>query len=218
MGDIRARLRDILAQFLFRGEDIDKRVSVLSGGERARLGMAKLMLQSHNLLALDEPTNHMDIKSKDILKQALKAYDGTLVIVSHDRDFLDGLVDKVYEFRDGHVKEYLGGVSDFLRIRRLESLQELERSNDVSTKDTATAPAKADYQEMKAKSKEEKKRRSRVDFLEKEIEKLEARMKQIEGLLSSPGEGDDVMELTREYLECKRDLDAKTDEWGELID
>ena len=218
VGDIRARLRDILAQFLFRGEDIDKRVSVLSGGERARLGMAKLMLQSHNLLALDEPTNHMDIKSKDILKQALKAYDGTLVIVSHDRDFLDGLVDKVYEFRDGHVKEYLGGVSDFLRIRRLESLQELERSNDVSTKDTATAPAKADYQEMKAKSKEEKKRRSRVDFLEKEIEKLEARMKQIEGVLSSPGEGDDVMELTREYLECKRDLDAKTDEWGELID
>ena len=218
VGDIRARLRDILAQFLFRGEDIDKRVSVLSGGERARLGMAKLMLQSHNLLALDEPTNHMDIKSKDILKQALKAYDGTLVIVSHDRDFLDGLVDKVYEFRDGHVKEYLGGVSDFLRIRRLESLQELERSNDVSTKDTATAPAKADYQEMKVKSKEEKKRRSRVDFLEKEIEKLEARMKQIEGVLSSPGEGDDVMELTREYLECKRDLDAKTDEWGELID
>ena len=218
VGDIRARLRDILAQFLFRGEDIDKRVSVLSGGERARLGMAKLMLQSHNLLALDEPTNHMDIKSKDILKQALKAYDGTLVIVSHDRDFLDGLVDKVYEFRDGHVKEYLGGVSDFLRIRRLESLQELERSNDVSTKDTATAPAKADYQEMKAKSKEEKKRRSRVDFLEKEIEKLEARMKQIEGVLSSPGEGDDVMELTREYLECKRDLDAKTDEWGKLID
>jgi ATP-binding cassette subfamily F protein 3 len=218
VGEIRTKLRDILAQFLFRGEDIDKRVSVLSGGERARLGMAKLMLQSHNLLSLDEPTNHMDIKSKDILKQALKAYDGTLIIVSHDRDFLDGLVDKLYEFRDGHVREFLGGVADFLHVRHLESLQELERSNDVSTKDTATAPAKADYQEMKAKSKEEKKRRSRVDFLEKEIEKLEARMKQIEGVLSSPGEGDDVMELTREYLECKRDLDAKTDEWGELID
>ena len=105
VGDVRTKLRDILAQFLFRGEDIDKRVSVLSGGERARLGMAKLMLQNHNLLALDEPTNHMDIKSKDILKQALKSYDGTLIIVSHDRDFLDGLVDKLYEFRDGEERE-----------------------------------------------------------------------------------------------------------------
>ena len=246
VGDIRSKLRDILAQFLFRGEDIDKRVSVLSGGERARLGMAKLMLQSHNLLALDEPTNHMDIKSKDILKQALKAYDGTLVIVSHDRDFLDGLVDKLYEFRDGHVREFLGGVSDFLAKRRLETLQDLERTSPGRSfppktyatlgleggaqapawegrseaqrsgrNDSAQAPS---YQEMKAKSKEEKKRRNRVDFLEKEIEKLEKRMKEIEGVLSAPKEGDDIMELTREYLECKRDLDAKTEEWGELLD
>ena len=128
VGDIRSRLRDLLAQFLFRGEDIDKRVGVLSGGERARLGMARLMLQNHNLLALDEPTNHMDIKSKDILKQALKSYDGTLIVVSHDRDFLDGLVDKLYEFRDGKVREHLGSVSDFLARRKLETLQELERS------------------------------------------------------------------------------------------
>ena len=131
VGDIRTKLRDLLAQFLFRGEDIDKRVSVLSGGERARLGMAKLMLQSHNLLALDEPTNHMDVKSKDILKQALKAFDGTLIVVSHDRDFLDGLVDKMYEFRDGKVTEHLGSVSDFLAKRKIENLQELERK--VST-------------------------------------------------------------------------------------
>lgn len=128
VGDIRGKLRDILAQFLFRGEDIDKKVSVLSGGERARLGMAKFMLQPYNVLALDEPTNHMDIKSKDILKQALKAYDGTLIVVSHDRDFLEGLVDKMYEFRDGRVKEYLGSVSDFLEKRKLDSLQELERT------------------------------------------------------------------------------------------
>ena len=127
VGDIRGKLRDILAQFLFRGEDIAKKVSVLSGGERARLGMAKFMLQPYNVLALDEPTNHMDIKSKDILKQALKAYDGTLIVVSHDRDFLEGLVDKMYEFRDGRVKEYLGSVSDFLEKRKLDSLQELER-------------------------------------------------------------------------------------------
>lgn len=224
VGDIRAKLRDILAQFLFRGEDIDKRVSVLSGGERARLGMAKLMLQSHNLLALDEPTNHMDIKSKDILKQALKAYDGTLVIVSHDRDFLDGLVDKVYEFRDGHVREFLGGVADFLRMRHLESLQELERVKDhssvsqVSQEEKAGQNDRVSYDQQKAKSKEEKKKRNRISYLESEIEKLEKKMKEIEAVLSAPKEGDDIMELTREYLECKRDLDAKTEEWGELID
>ena len=127
-GDIRSRLRDLLAQFLFRGEDIDKPVSVLSGGERARLAMATLMLKSYNLLALDEPTNHMDIKSKDILKQALKAYDGTLIVVSHDRDFLDGLVDKFYEFEDGRVKEHLETISQFLQKRKLESISEMDRS------------------------------------------------------------------------------------------
>ena len=224
VGDIRSKLRDILAQFLFRGEDIDKRVSVLSGGERARLGMAKLMLQSHNLLALDEPTNHMDIKSKDILKQALKAFDGTLVIVSHDRDFLDGLVDKVYEFRDSHVREFLGGVGDFLRARKLESLKELERKAQsgqeaVSAEDTASPGTSTEtFTQMKERSKEEKKKKNRIVFLEKEIEKLEKRMKEIETVLSAPKDGDDIMELTREYLECKRDLDAKTSEWGELID
>ena len=224
VGDIRSKLRDILAQFLFRGEDIDKRVSVLSGGERARLGMAKLMLQSHNLLALDEPTNHMDIKSKDILKQALKAFDGTLVIVSHDRDFLDGLVDKVYEFRDSHVREFLGGVGDFLRARKLESLNELERKAQfgqeaVSAEDNASpGTSTVTFTQMKERSKEEKKKKNRIVFLEKEIEKLEKRMKEIETVLSAPKDGDDIMELTREYLECKRDLDAKTSEWGELID
>ena len=224
VGDIRSKLRDILAQFLFRGEDIDKRVSVLSGGERARLGMAKLMLQSHNLLALDEPTNHMDIKSKDILKQALKAFDGTLVIVSHDRDFLDGLVDKVYEFRDSHVREFLGGVGDFLRARKLESLKELERKAQsgqeaVSAEDNASpGTSTVTFTQMKERSKEEKKKKNRIVFLEKEIEKLEKKMKEIETVLSAPKDGDDIMELTREYLECKRDLDAKASEWGELID
>jgi len=213
VGDVRTKLRDILAQFLFRGEDIDKRVSVLSGGERARLGMAKLMLQNHNLLALDEPTNHMDIKSKDILKQALKSYDGTLIIVSHDRDFLDGLVDKLYEFRDGHVREFLGTVQEYLEKRRLESLRELERS---------AAPVKSEKPEKAVKAvapqapKPDRKTRNRISYLECEIEKLEARMKEIETVLSAPGPEDDIMELTREYLECKRDLDAKTDEWGSL--
>lgn len=127
VGDIRTKLRDILAAFLFKGEEIDKKVAVLSGGERARLAMAKLILKPHNLLALDEPTNHMDLLSKDILKQALKRYDGTLVIVSHDRDFLEGLVNKVYEFKEGRVREHLGGINDFLARKRLENLSDLER-------------------------------------------------------------------------------------------
>ena len=217
VGDIRTRLRDILAQFLFRGEDIDKRVGVLSGGERARLGMAKLMLQNHNLLALDEPTNHLDIKSKDILKQALKSFDGTLIVVSHDRDFLEGLVDKLYEFRDGKVREHLGGVKEFLQRRKLENLQELERNAAVQQK-AAEPKNNALREEMKEKSRQDRKKKNRISYLECEIEKLESRMGKIEKVLSAPGANDDIMELTREYLECKRELDAKTDEWGSLIE
>jgi len=218
VGDIRTRLRDLLGQFLFRGEDIDKKVGVLSGGERARLGMAKLMLQNYNLLALDEPTNHMDIKSKDILKQALKAYDGTLIVVSHDRDFLEGLVDKMYEFRDGKVKEHLGTVSEFLAKRKLESLQELERNAPANQAPAApVAAGKAAFEKNREEVRTDRRKKSRINWLESEIEKLEKRMKAIESVLSSPGEKDDIMELTREYLECKRDLDFKTEEWGNLI-
>ena len=227
VGDIRLKLKDILAAFLFKGEDIDKKVGVLSGGERARLAMAKLMLRPYNLLALDEPTNHMDILSKDILKQALKNYDGTLIIVSHDRDFLDGLVDKLYEFRDGKVREFLGGVSDFLEKRRIENLSELERHDTPAPAEQkpaevqATAKKEAAQQEYQAKkfvSKEERKVRNRISYLEKKIEEIQARMKEIEGVLAAPSPSDDYMELTREFLELKRDLDAKTDEWAELSD
>ena len=222
VGDIRTKLRDILAAFLFKGEDIDKKVAVLSGGERARLAMAKLILKPYNLLALDEPTNHMDIRSKDILKQALKAYDGTLIIVSHDRDFLDGLVDKLYEFRDGKVKEHLGGVQDFLERRRLENLNELERHyrEEEESKPAEVVEKKAasqqEYQERKYISKEERKIKNRISFLEKAIGETEEKMKSIESRLASPSEGDDYMELTREYLELKRDLDFKTEEWMDL--
>ena len=216
VGEIRTKLRDLLGAFLFKGEDIDKKVSVLSGGERARLGMAKLMLQSYNVLALDEPTNHMDIRSKDRLKQALQAFDGTLIVVSHDRDFLDGLVDKLYEFRDGKVKEHLGGVSDFLAKRKLESLQELERRFAPAEKpvEEKKVQAQENFQARKTVSKEIRKIQNRVDFLEKEIGKLEKRQSAIEKVLSTPGPGDDVMELTREYLENKRSLDAFTEEWS----
>lgn len=217
-GEIRTKLRDILAQFLFRGEDIDKKVSILSGGERARLGMAKLMLQPYNFLALDEPTNHMDIKSKDILKQALSAYDGTLVVVSHDRDFLDGLVDKLYEFRDGRVREFLGSVSEFLEHRKLENLQELERRYTPRENSKAASTAKEAFSARKQVSRDEKKLRNRIDFLEKEIGKREQNMKRIEARLAAPQPGDDVMELTRNYLENKRDMDAMTGEWADLIE
>lgn len=218
VGDIRLKLRDILAAFLFKGEDIDKKVAVLSGGERARLAMAKLMLRPYNLLCLDEPTNHMDILSKDILKQALKAYDGTLVVVSHDRDFLDGLVDKVYEFRDGQVKEFLGGVSDFLEKRRLDSLNELERKQQDAPLPTAKeeSAGAGQYRQNKFISKEEKKLRNRISYLEKKIDEVQARMKEIETVHANPSPSDDYMELTREFLERKRDLDAMTDEWAEL--
>ena len=221
VGDIRLKLRDILGAFLFKGEDIDKKVAVLSGGERARLAMAKLILKPYNLLALDEPTNHMDIRSKDILKQALKSYDGTLIIVSHDRDFLDGLVDKLYEFRDGKVKEHLGGVSEFLERRKLESLNELERHlKTVESKPAEVVQkkeeAKQEYQAKRFVSKEERKIRNRISFLEKGIESLENKMAEIEAVLSNPGPDDDIMELTRSYLENKREVDFKMAEWEKL--
>ena len=213
-------MRDILGAFLFKGEDIDKKVSVLSGGERARLGMAKLMLLPYNVLALDEPTNHMDIRSKDVLKQALKSFDGTLIVVSHDRDFLDGLVDKLYEFRDGRVKEHLGGVQEFLEKRKLESLQELERTTrSLQAEKPAEKKASAqEFQVQKGISKEQRKIQNRISFLEKEIARREGRMGEIETVLANPSPKDDIMELTREYLELKMALDADTDEWTTLME
>ncbi len=234
VGDIRTKLRDILASFLFRGEDIDKKVAVLSGGERARLAMAKLMLKPHNLLALDEPTNHMDLISKDILKQALQAYDGTLVIVSHDRDFLDGLVNKVYEFRDGKVKEHLGGISDFLERKKLENLNELERKsgNIVNSADTSLRQekttgekneelsdkeaAKLSYLEHKEREKEKKRLQNKIDKCEKEIAQLEEDLKVIEDKLSTLADVGEIEKYSKEYQSKKNLLDAKMDEWIEL--
>ena len=143
VGDVRTRLRDILGAFLFRGEEIDKKVKVLSGVERSRLALASLMLEPHNLLVLDEPTNHMDMRSKDILKNAIRKYDGTVVVVSHDREFLDGIVQKVYEFRDGGVREYLGGIYYFLEKRKIESLREVERKSAPAAKGGRTASGAA---------------------------------------------------------------------------
>ena len=188
VGDIRTRLRDILGAFLFRGEDIDKKVKVLSGGERARLAMARMMLEPRNLLVLDEPTNHMDMRSKDILKNAIMKYDGTVVVVSHDREFLDGMVQKVYEFRDGGVKEYLGGIYYFLEKRKLESLQEIER-RDAPAKPMANPAAKSaaqpaanrdaaasgklTYEQRKEQEKQLRKLRRAVETVEAELAEIE---------------------------------------------
>ena len=223
VGEMRTKLRDLLGAFLFKGDDIDKKVSVLSGGERARLGMAKLMLLPYNVLVLDEPTNHMDIRSKDILKQALKKFDGTLVVVSHDRDFLDSLVDKFYEFRDGRVKEHLGGVTEFLEKRKIENLQQLERRTTPEPLPKAPAPEKkavpAQSQVLyKEAEKASRKRRNRIEYLEKEIAKKESEMGKIEKILANPGNNCDILQLTRDYLENKRSLDALMEEWTGLME
>ena len=182
VGDIRTRLRDILGAFLFRGEDIDKKVKVLSGGERARLAMARMMLEPRNLLVLDEPTNHMDMRSKDILKNAIMKYDGTVVVVSHDREFLDGMVEKVYEFRDGGVKEYLGGIYYFLEKRKLESLQEIERRDapaKMPAKGDEPKPAvsgKLSYEQRKEQEKQLRKAKKVVETIEAELADIEKRI------------------------------------------
>ena len=176
VGDIRTRLRDILGAFLFRGEDIDKKVKVLSGGERSRLAMARLMLEPYNLLILDEPTNHMDMRSKDILKSALQKYDGTVVVVSHDREFLDGLVDRIYEFRDGGVREYLGDIWYFLEKRKVESLQEIERKERPAVSDKSNdAPTvgKMTYEQKKEQEKLLRKLRKAVESVEQELTEVE---------------------------------------------
>lgn len=218
VGEIRFKLRDILAAFLFRGNDIDKKVSVLSGGERSRLAMAKLILHPYNLLALDEPTNHMDIRSKDVMKQALQQYDGTLIIVSHDRDFLDGLVDKVYEFRDGKVKEHLGGIQEFIETRHLESLHDLEKQNKAQASPVKETSAPKETKGMLSyeQLKEERRKQKQIQNCEKKIASLEEDMKKIEQKLSTPLPGMDIDQLTRDYLELKRELDRKMEEWVEL--
>ncbi len=176
VGDVRTRLRDILGAFLFRGEDIDKKVKVLSGGERSRLAMARLMLEPYNLLILDEPTNHMDMRSKDILKSALQKYDGTVVVVSHDREFLDGLVDRIYEFRDGGVREYLGDIWYFLEKRKVESLQEIEYKDRPTTSDKANempSAGKMTYEQKKEQEKQLRKLRKAVESIEQELADVE---------------------------------------------
>ncbi|MBQ2992527.1 MAG: ABC-F family ATP-binding cassette domain-containing protein [Alistipes sp.] len=214
VGDIRTRLRDILGAFLFRGEDIDKKVKVLSGGERSRLAMARMMLEPHNLLVLDEPTNHMDMRSKDILKEALRKFDGTLVVVSHDREFLDGIVDKVYEFRDGGVREYLGGIYYFLEKRKLEDLREVERKS-APVEQTATtkqsSSGKLSYEQKKEQEKLVRKHRKAVENIETELGAVEQQIAEWDAKFATATEynADDY----KQYDALKQQYDHLMHEW-----
>ena len=226
VGDIRTRLRDILGAFLFRGEDIDKKVKVLSGGERARLAMARMMLEPRNLLVLDEPTNHMDMRSKDILKNAILKYDGTVVVVSHDREFLDGMVDKVYEFRDGAVKEYLGGIYYFLEKRKLESLQEIERRDPSPKSAAAKGPAKgaapdeaakavpsgkASYEQRKEQEKLLRKLRRNVETIEAGLAEIEKQIAAYDAKFAAATEYNEAD--YRDYNDLKARYDHQMHEW-----
>jgi ATP-binding cassette subfamily F protein 3 len=215
-GEIRTRLRDILGAFLFRGDDVDKKVRVLSGGERSRLAMARLMLEPYNLLVLDEPTNHMDMRSKDILKNALMRYDGTLIVVSHDREFLDGLVHKIYEFRDGKVKEHLGSIWDFLQRRKLESMRELEAQSmsaaqgaAAQRKEGAKLDAKPElsYTDKKEKDKQQRKLQRQREELEKQIERCDAEIAAMDVLLT-----ENPTKATLDFFEKYNALKKQQDE------
>ena len=215
VGDIRTRLRDILGAFLFRGEDIDKKVKVLSGGERARLSMARMMLEPRNLLVLDEPTNHMDMRSKDILKNAIMKYDGTVVVVSHDREFLDGMVQKVYEFRDGGVKEYLGGIYYFLEKRKLESLQEVER-RDAPAKTAlkaaeSGASGKLSYEQKKEQEKQVRKAKKAVETIEAELAGIEKQIAEYDAKFAAAAEYNEAD--YKAYNELKNRYEHQMHEW-----
>lgn len=220
VGDIRLKIRDILGAFMFGGEASDKKVKVLSGGERTRLAMIKLLLEPVNFLILDEPTNHLDMRSKDILKEAIREFDGTVIVVSHDRDFLDGLVTKVYEFGGGQVKEHLGGIYDFLQKKQIDNLAELQLSaSPTQTKSQQPAEAqpsaaKLSYEQQKELNKKLKKVERRVADCEAEIEQTEAAIAMLEAQMATP-EGASDMTLYERHTRLKQQLDKAVEAWEE---
>ena len=217
VGSIRTKICDLLGAFLFRGEDVDKPVRVLSGGERNRLAMVKLMLHPYNLLILDEPTNHLDIQTKDILKQALQRYDGTLILVSHDRDFLSGLVGKVYEFGHGRVREHLGGIEDFLTTRKLADLEQLNAAEVAATSDI-TKPKSAgreEWKQRKQRDNEIQRHRRTIEQLEREIANGEAKQKELEALLANPDNMENIEGLLQEYNGLKAQVARLMKQWEE---
>lgn len=222
VGDVRRQVRSLLGSFLFGGDDIDKKVKVLSGGERGRLALCKLLLEPYNLLLLDEPTNHLDIKSKEVLKQSLIDYEGTLVMVSHDRDFMTGMCDRLFEFRDGHVKEYLCDIKEFMEIRKVERLNELDldksgvKAVSVVEKKVAVvsnAPA------IGATENDTKKIQSQLKKVEEQIERLESEIKTLDTNLADPNKYDELSKdphFFNGYNKLKKDLEIEMAKWEEL--
>ncbi len=224
-GDVRLKIRDILGAFMFGGEASDKKVKVLSGGERSRLAMIKLLLEPVNLLILDEPTNHLDMRTKDVLKEAILAFDGTVIVVSHDRDFLNGLVSKVYEFGGGHVREHLGGIYDFLQRKEMETLDELQ-SASLTQSPTASAPAptadketsagKQSYEERKEQARQRKKAERQVEQCEAEVMRLEEEKAALEARLATP-EGAADTALFEQYGKLQQQLAQAEEAWEEAM-
>ena len=217
-GEVRLKIRDILCAFMFGGEAADKKVKVLSGGERSRLAMIKLLLEPVNFLILDEPTNHLDLRTKDVLKEAISAFDGTVIVVSHDREFLDGLVSKVYEFGGGVVREHIGGIYDFLKKKDIESLEQISSSlpkqSNVSTSisSSASIEGKLSYEQQKERAKLVKKAERRVKDAELEIERIESLIEDVEDKLATP-EGATSMPLFEQHAALKKQLDKVVEEW-----
>ena len=237
VGDIRLKIRDMLGAFMFSGEDIDKKVAVLSGGERTRLAMIRLLLEPVNFLILDEPTNHLDIRSKEILKQAIKDFDGTAVIVSHDREFLDGLVTKTYEFRGGKMKLHLGGIYEFLRDRKIENLRELEQqksaaaqkqtepvkvkpepAHDIKTEQQTKSQQKPamTYEQKKEYDRKVNKLTKGIKQDEADIAKLESDIASIEKQMESCTSNDQATELASKHTEASAKLEGLMSHWTDL--
>ena len=218
-GDMRLRINDLLGAFMFGGETSEKKVKVLSGGERSRLAMIRLLLEPVNLLILDEPTNHLDMPSKDVLKEAIRAFDGTAIIVSHDREFLDGLVTKVYEFGQGRVREHIGGIYDYLRAHNADSIHEALAAQQQPTVQAEVkqepSEQKLSYLERKEQQKKVKKAQRAVDDCEREIARMEARLKELDELFMQPEHAAN-MELVTEYTSTRQALDKANEQWMEL--
>jgi len=216
VGDIRTKIRDILGAFMFGGEASDKKVQVLSGGERSRLAMIRLLLEPVNLLILDEPTNHLDMRSKDVLKEAIKAFDGTVIVVSHDREFLDGLVTKVYEFGNKKVREHLGGIYDFLQYKKMDSLRELEISNSLKaateTVEKAASENKLSYEARKEQNRKIRKAEKEVEDVEKQIATYESDLETMNRQLELPEYASDS-DFIMSYQKKQRELEHKMYEW-----
>lgn len=218
-GDVRLKIRDILGAFMFGGEASDKKVKVLSGGERSRLAMIRLLLEPVNLLILDEPTNHLDMRTKDVLKEAILAFDGTVILVSHDRDFLDGLVSKVYEFGGGNVREHIGGIYDFLRTKDIDTLDQLPKRavvEDVVTKEEPNA-GKLSYEQQKEQAKLKRKAEKEVTDWEQKVEEIEQRISEMEQQMSTP-EGASDISLATQYAEVKKQQATAEEEWEAAVD